>query len=445
MEKTISEWLQHEPRKVRPPGYSFYPLTVEIITKKTKCLLPKTIIQGKNVLDLGCGIPYVELWCNENKAQYTGVEIQKKLVHIGQKLISSDSQLFHDSIEHYLDNADLDKFDVIVVSSSLQCVTNFQKYLDLLIQSKKILIFEFTNRFPTLDQKSLEISDTAPQHTDVVDESVFVFKSYPSLGYIRFYLESKGYTIKDEMYDMAKKILPEWFDKTKFLIHAFPDDKKNYIPTMQNKTWSFDKDVANIFEDHAKRHIPDYNFITKSIPRILSSHNINYNDPILDFGCATGTTLRTLRYAGFTNLHGIDVSKAMLEKCPLGLANLHVADGLSDKKFKVILANWTLQFNKNKEELVKGFSEKLLYDSMCVITEKTTETPRELYHKWKKDQGCSNFEIETKERSLQEIMHCVSPEWYVDLFDSVGFEVTEFNKKLGFYTWILIKKESKIK
>ena len=46
--------------------------------------------------------------------------------------------------------------------------------------------------------------------------------------------------------------------------------------------------------------------------KALASHVEDLRTPVLDYGCGTGLSGMALRKVGFSNLHGIDVSKEMV-------------------------------------------------------------------------------------------------------------------------------------
>lgn len=72
------------------------------------------------------------------------------------------------------------------------------------------------------------------------------------------------------------------------------------------------------------------------------------NIGILEIGCSGGALLRELRLAGFTDVHGIDVSKKAVEVCKArGLERVSVMDGahtsFPEESFDVVIASDVLE------------------------------------------------------------------------------------------------------
>lgn len=342
--ETVRKWLEFDPRRVQPALYtSIYPLTVDIIIKKTQCLLPINLIKGKRVLDLGAGIPYFELWCNQNNAHYTGVEIQKETFIKGKKLINTSNILFHDSIENFLDYSDLSSYDIIVCSSTLHLVNDYMKYFNKLLHTQKILIIE--EDLNDIKEAVLSVRANVPNYTDNPAISVHVQKYHATPNFLKHHMLKAGYSVEEKPYELAMKILPQWFGSKKFFIHGIPNKNKSNIKTMQEREWGNDSSWTD--------SINDYSYIISSIPKILKELKINNNDAILDFGCRIGHCLRSLRYAGFNNLHGIDKDQILLDRCPQDIANLSCSEVIDHKKYQVIIINWSVEVKKDQLDTLK--------------------------------------------------------------------------------------------
>ena len=65
-------------------------------------------------------------------------------------------------------------------------------------------------------------------------------------------------------------------------------------------TWQFDDDVAEIFPQHARQHIPNYDQVLNLSLDVCNDYS--KTSKILDVGCATGETLKLLEQNNFTNI-----------------------------------------------------------------------------------------------------------------------------------------------
>lgn len=394
-QETVRQWLSLDTRRVRPASYTnIYPLTVEIIIKKTQCLLPKKLITGKRILDLGAGIPYFELWCNENDAHYTGVEIQKETAKKAMGLISRSNDFYHDSIENFIDYSDLSTYDIIVCSSTLHLVNDYMEYLNKLLESQKIIVIE--EDLKAIGDGSLSVRDRVPNYTDDPNISVEVQKYHADLKFIKHHLTKSGYNIDERPYQLGQKILPDWFGSKKYFVHGIPNDNSTEIITMHNREWG-DSDKA--FEE-----IPDFHFIIKSIPRILKEYNVDLKSRVLDFGCGSGSALRSLKYAGYQNIFGLDLDQSLLDSCPYGLANYRCSD-IIDEKYQVILANWNLFKRSDKWQILKNIRDRLEEKGLLILSEQINNN-------------------DTMEK-------------YQSVFTSMNLNYRLYNLKSNFATWIL--------
>ena len=394
-QETVRQWLALDPRRVRPALYTnIYPLTVEIIIKKTQCLLPKKLITGKKILDLGAGIPYFELWCNENDAHYTGVEIQKETAKKAMGLISRPNDFYHDSIENFLDYADLSNYDIVVCSSTLHLVNDYMKYFNKLLESKKIIVIE--EDLKDIGDGSLSVKDRVPNYTDDPKISVEVQKYHADSKFIKHHLTKFGYIIDERPYQLGRKILPEWFGSKKYFVHGIPSNNSTPTVTMQNREWG---DPGKTYEQ-----IPDFHFIINSIPRILKEYNVDPKSRVLDFGCGSGQALRSLRYSGYKNIFGLDLEQSSLDKCPYGLAHLKCSD-IIDEKYQVVLANWNLFKRSDKWKILKNIRDSLEEIGILILSEQIS----------------SNDTIEK----------------YQAVFTSMNLNYRLYNLKSNFATWIL--------
>jgi len=205
-------------------------------------------------------------------------------------------------------------------------------------------------------------------------------------------------------------------------------------------TWKFDKHISEIYLDHVSKHLPDfYKVIDKTVECC-----INYSDQnskILDFGCATGHTLEQLFYAGFTELYGVDSSQDMLDKCTAPATYLN-GNMIPIMKFDVIIANWVIHFNKDKQELLQQIYSNLSPGGMFILSEKLIQSEfiKNRYYDWKLKQGATLKEIEEKEKALKNVMHLNKLDFYTETLSQLGFKNIEIiNETWGFVTILAFK------
>jgi SAM-dependent methyltransferase len=205
--------------------------------------------------------------------------------------------------------------------------------------------------------------------------------------------------------------------------------------------WKFDQTVADIFVDHARQHIPNYEtVINKSIR--LADLKLDKTAKILDFGCATGRTLEQFKLAGYDDLYGIDNSQAMLDKCNV-FADLLCADTVPDsyQDFDLILSNWTLHFADNKEEILDRIVSALRPGKFFILSEKVSEMPVliDLYYEWKFAQGVSREAIERKRQTLDGVMKVKPNEWWLEKLNERFGHVAVIDADWCFCSYLCIK------
>jgi tRNA (cmo5U34)-methyltransferase len=210
-------------------------------------------------------------------------------------------------------------------------------------------------------------------------------------------------------------------------------------------TWMFDSAIAETFDIHAQRHIPDY-MATLDDAVALAHRVCQPNDPIVEIGCAIGETLQRLHEAGFKNLTGVDNSSAMLGQCNPQLGTLVLSDTFPAQHapFQLVLANWTLHFI---EPSVRALYIASIYDGLIdggylMLTEKCVQSDamRDVYHAWKRGMGVSQAEIDSKAKALDGVLFPMPVMWVVSTLESVGFSVDVWRASCGFVTFLAQKR-----
>ena len=206
-------------------------------------------------------------------------------------------------------------------------------------------------------------------------------------------------------------------------------------------TWKFDDRVADIFEQHAEQHIPNYlSVIQKSVD--LCELMLHKNSSIIDIGCATGKTLQELHRRGFKNLHGVDNSQPMLDKIDPNIAKLYLSKHLPLGSYDAALMNWTLHFVNDKWKYLDDIHKGLNPGGFLILSDKTSnETPYlDLYHKFKLSKGVSPEEIQAKARSVKNLMYINDQQWYKSALMATGFrDISIISADWCFTTFVAFK------
>ena len=206
--------------------------------------------------------------------------------------------------------------------------------------------------------------------------------------------------------------------------------------------FSFDENVARVFDDMINRSIPLYADVQRSIPMLVQQLD---HDPIriVDLGCSTGTSLIHLaRSLPQHNLEliGVDNSQPMLSKCVEKLAALGCADSAKVvcediQKFdlndaSVVLMNYTLQFIDPGDRLemltkvasgIRAGGFLLLSEKVTHPDAKTNEALIEMYFDYKRRQGYSELEIARKRDALENVLVPLTVEDNLLLLEQAGF------------------------
>lgn len=220
-----------------------------------------------------------------------------------------------------------------------------------------------------------------------------------------------------------------------------------------NKKFTFDDEVASVFDDMLQRSIPYYKDNINLIVEIL--HKRKYQN-ICDVGCSTGNLLLALaQKLKNINLVGIDNSQSMLQmaraKASAYGANIKFieADFLDfEFNFDAVILNYTLQFVRpiNRTNLLSKIKHSLPSGGILILSEKLISQNKQLdkelidiYHYFKQEQGYSDTEISKKREALENILIPYTQEENISLLKSAGFaEVEMIFRFANFATFVAI-------
>lgn len=205
------------------------------------------------------------------------------------------------------------------------------------------------------------------------------------------------------------------------------------------KKFEFDEAVASVFDDMLSRSVPFYDDVHKLIISLILTEQKDTKS-VLDLGSSTAKFLLDLhsKMSATMKLKGLDNSKAMLarakQKCQAFGADieLELIDML-DYDYgdeDVIVANYTLQFIRPMQriKLVKRLHDSLNDDGLFIFSEKVVFNDKKLdkeiidiYYKYKKEQGYSEYEISQKREALENVLIPFTIKENIQMCKDAGF------------------------
>ena len=220
--------------------------------------------------------------------------------------------------------------------------------------------------------------------------------------------------------------------------------------------FSFNKEVASVFDDMLPRSVPYYNDNIALIANLVADKKA-----ICDLGCSTGNLLLYLAQKfPQINLFGVDNSAPMLEiaraKASAYGAKVHFikADILDfevpqETQFDAIVSNYTMQFIRpqKRESLCKKTYQNLQKNGAFIMSEKLVcenawldKKLIDIYHAFKAQNGYSKTEISKKREALENILIPFSENENVAMLKGAGFGAVEVVFRFcNFATFIALK------
>jgi len=220
------------------------------------------------------------------------------------------------------------------------------------------------------------------------------------------------------------------------------------------KEWSFNEDVANVFDDMLVRSIPGYENMRDNVVRMISPIITN-GGYILDLGCSHGEMIaKLIKDFGpsmYINYVGVDSSTAMVIKARTRFADdervtiVHgnIADAEMQRlRYDSVLSILTLQFIpiEHRQNILKQIYDALTPNGCFILVEKVLGESSSgqdhlvsVYHQMKKDNGYSEEQVEAKRVSLQNVLVPVRASENIRMLKSAGFSVVQpFWQNLNF-------------
>lgn len=224
-----------------------------------------------------------------------------------------------------------------------------------------------------------------------------------------------------------------------------------------NGQWTFDEDVAQVFDDMLERSIAGYAQM-RTLVTDLAARFANPNEWIVDLGCSHGESIANLigvlgpecRYVG------AEVSQPMLRRARqrfehadfVQIRDIDLRTTYPPETACVTLAILTMMFIpiEYRMEVLHNVRKNTAKDGAFLMVEKVLGDGPELnqvlvdsYLAMKKKNGYTDEQIERKRLSLEGVLVPMTNRWNVGMLKEVGFShVDTFWQHLNFTGYIAL-------
>jgi tRNA (cmo5U34)-methyltransferase len=218
--------------------------------------------------------------------------------------------------------------------------------------------------------------------------------------------------------------------------------------------WEFDDAVADEFDSHVRKSIPNYDTIQNQVVKLTDWFSkASRSDTFYDLGCATGETIERLvqHHRGTeTEFVGIDIEEAMLSKArerlnvhdSVRLVNQDLTDPPAFENATVITSLFTMSFipEGERRELIERIHHDLETGGAFIFVEKTRAQSghfqdiwNEHYWDFKQSRGLDPEQILGKADTLRGQLRPLTTDEYRSMLTDAGFETTKVGQ---FYKWL---------
>ncbi len=242
------------------------------------------------------------------------------------------------------------------------------------------------------------------------------------------------------------------------MTHHQPSVDRLFEDPSRTGPFTFDADVAMVFDNMIERSVPCYHQIQHLMPHLIRCAAPHANR-FLDLGCSTGSTLCQLASI-FPTITGIgwDTSPELVQRAIQKAQHEGVSTRLTFEQADmtqiplpnadVIIACLALQFIPPAQRLavLHAMHHVLPSNGLVIVVEKTIpyhETNQaifeSIYHQVKEENGYSKVEIATKKKALDGVLIPLTGQQNEALFETAGFKSERFLTWMVFSGWLLHK------
>lgn len=228
------------------------------------------------------------------------------------------------------------------------------------------------------------------------------------------------------------------------------------LPLAEVPRFSFDRQVADVFDDMIRRSVPGYTEVlsiqANLIPRLIQEEHI-----LIDLGCSTGNLFELLRNRlDLKKCRGVDPSEPMIEKARRRFANGGCPEFVQSRAQEadltgagVVVLNYVLQFldEVDRVPLLERIYHALPVGGVLFLSEKVRHTHAFLselevsvHHDHKRAMGYSDLEIQQKRDAIEDYLRPDSLDLHLARLKNVGFSgVDVVFKWMNFCSFLAIK------
>ena len=223
--------------------------------------------------------------------------------------------------------------------------------------------------------------------------------------------------------------------------------------------FTFDAQVADVFDDMVRRSVPGYQAMIEMIGLSVKTYgqdNTNY----YDLGASTGATSVALSVNNpYTNnrIIAVDNSPSMVKKCKQNLAlsenNVDVIcadiNAINFENASIIVLNLTLQFisPKERQTLINKIYQGLNKGGALIVSEKIhfsddnkQQLMTNLHVDFKRANGYSELEIAAKRQSIDNVLITDDKKTHFHRFEKAGFSINTCHFQcLNFASFLAVK------
>lgn len=226
------------------------------------------------------------------------------------------------------------------------------------------------------------------------------------------------------------------------------------------EAFTFDGQVADVFENMINRSVPGYQLILDMIG-LLTEKYAQPQSNCYDLGYSLGASTLKIRQHLPATCHviGVDNSSAMVERCRTNIARDHSQASVEIREeamqttqihnASIVVLNFTLQFIKDEQrtDLLKRIASSMLPGGAMILSEKLRfedsnmqQQMTELHHNFKKYQGYSDLEIAQKRAALENVLIPNTEQEHLERLTESGFSSVQMVMRcLNFATFLAIK------